>query len=644
MHNSEATTSQPRRAWRRPGLAVQILALAGLLLIVLTLIINAVTVRQVGAATNAQAQTNVTGAANFFKYLLDQKGSATVIDGQLQFGGWIANNNFSIVDAVKDNTATEAVMYQLVDGKLVAIATTLQGADNKRATGAALTGPAADAAKRGDNYLGVNTVQGTNYFGAYTAIRDTSGKPVGLYFTGVPLAQLNQVQQRVTGTIIAVSLVVLLGGLALLLVLLSRLLIQPLGALDTAARRIGAGDYDVRVPVQAQNELGDVARTVNVMVERLTTTAREQAAQAQSLQRQIVQLLDEVSTVAEGDLTVEADVTADALGAVADSFNYMIGELRQIIGRVNQATHQVAASTDQILATTDNLHRSAEQQAARIADTSGAVEAMAESIQQVAENATISAQVARDARTAADAGAQAVSSTVAGMSRIRGQVQETSKKIKRLGESSQEIGQAVQLIEEIAKRTNRLALNAAIQAAMAGEHGKGFAVVAEEVRRLAERTGTATSQIADLVGAIQSETAQAVIAMEEGTREVVAGSRLADDAGQSLQAIDQIVSRLTELSAAISQAAEQQAYASAGIARAMGELSSVTQHNAAETEQAASSAAMLATLADDLRASVATFRLEADQPAGQPNGSDNGHNTAEAALVPAGAGSGVGVN
>jgi twitching motility protein PilJ len=642
MHNPEATTRQSWLVWRRPGLAIQILALAGLLLIVLTLIINYVTVRQISASTNTQAQANVTGAANFFKYLLDQKGSATVIDGQLQFGGWIANNNFSIVDAVKDNTATEAIMYQLIDGKMVAIATTLQGADKGRATSATLTGPAVEAAKRGENYIGANSIQGTDYFGAYTAIRDTSDKPVGLYFTGVPLAQLNQVQQRVTGTIIAVSLVVLLGGLALLFVLLSRLLIRPLGALDAAARRIGAGDYDVRVPVQTRNELGDVADTVNAMVERLTTTAREQATQAQALQRQIVQLLDEVSTVAEGDLTVEADVTTDALGAVADSFNYMIGELRQIIGRVNQAAHQVAASTDQILTTTDSLHRSAEQQVARIADTSGAVEAMAVSIQQVAENATISAQVARDARAAADAGAQAVSSTVAGMGRIRSQVQETSKKIKRLGESSQEIGQAVQLIEEIAKRTNRLALNAAIQAAMAGEHGKGFAVVAEEVRRLAERTGTATSQIAELVSAIQSETAQAVIAMEDGTREVVAGSRLADDAGQSLQAIDQIVGQLAELSEAISLAAEQQAHASAGIALAMGELSAVTQHNATETQQAASSAATLATLADDLRSSVATFRLEPGQPNGHSSG--NGYDAAEVALVPAGAGSRVGVN
>jgi methyl-accepting chemotaxis protein len=250
---------------------------------------------------------------------------------------------------------------------------------------------------------------------------------------------------------------------------------------------------------------------------------------------------------------------------------------------------------------------------------------MAVSIQQVSENAAISAQVARTAREAASNGSQAVTATVEGMVRIRQQVQETAKKIKRLGESSQEIGQAVQLIEEIARRTNRLALNAAIQAAMAGEHGKGFAVVAEEVRRLAERTTAATTQIADLVGAIQSETAGAVIAMEDGTREVVGGSRLADEAGRSLDSIDQIVGQLAELIEAISLAADQQARASAGIARAMSELSTVTQGTAVGSQQAAASVASLATLADDLRESVATFRLDPDYGQNGMNGS-NGHN------------------
>jgi methyl-accepting chemotaxis protein len=310
-------------------------------------------------------------------------------------------------------------------------------------------------------------------------------------------------------------------------------------------------------------------------------------------------------------------VGADALGSVADSFNYMTAELRQIIGRVNAATAQVATSTEEILATTDVLARAAAGQAGRVADTSTAVEAMAVSIQQVSENAAVSADVARAARASAGAGAEAVAATAAGMGRIRVRVQETAKKIKRLGESSQEIGQAIQLIEDIAKRTNRLALNAAIQAAMAGEHGKGFAVVAEEVRRLAERTSVATGQIAGLVGAIQTETAAAVVAMEDGTREVVDGSRLADDAGRSLQQIDAIVGQLAELIEAISLASEQQARASSGIAGAMAEVSQVTQTTTTASDQASQSIAALAALADDLRASVAAFRLD-NAPAGAP--------------------------
>jgi twitching motility protein PilJ len=407
--------------------------------------------------------------------------------------------------------------------------------------------------------------------------------------------------------------------------------------MEAAARRIAGGDYTVRVPTAGEDQFSNLGRTMNQMVEQITDNARRQEAENAALQRQIVQLLDEVGTVAEGDLTIEAEVHDGALGAVADSFNYMITELRGIIGRVNMATQQVGTSTDEILTTTDTLSRSAEQQAARIADTSTAIEEMAVSIQQVSENAAISAQVAREAQSSAQTGAQAVVATVAGMTRIRQQVQETAKKIKRLGEVSQEIGQAVQLIEEIARRTNRLALNAAIQAAMAGEHGKGFAVVAEEVRRLAERTSTATGQITELVNAIQTETAGAVVAMEDGTREVVAGSRLADDAGRSLEAIDQIVDQLAELIEAISLAAEQQARASAGIARAMGELSTVTQGTAVGSQQAATSVASLAALADDLRESIAAFRLEAGTaPNGNGHGYGLGHGSAAEPLIAAG--------
>ncbi len=340
--------------------------------------------------------------------------------------------------------------------------------------------------------------------------------------------------------------------------------------------------------------------------------ASSEAAQNQLLQRQIVQLLDEVSSVAEGNLTVQAEVHDGALGAVADSFNYMIAELRQIIGRVNGATQQVGASSDEILATTDVLSRSAEQQAARIADTSTAVEEMAVSVQQVSENAAISARVAREARDNAAAGTLAVSATIAGMARVRQQVQETTRKIERLATSSQEIDKIVGIIRDVADQTQVLALNAAIQAAAAGEHGKGFAVVADEVRRLAQRTTTASSQIATLVKGIQAETSEAIAAMNEGNDEVTAGAQVAEEAGQKLGEIDSTAAQLAELIEAISLAAEQQARASAGIARAMGEISSVTTSTTAGTQQAASSIAALAALADDLRASVATFRLGAE--------------------------------
>jgi twitching motility protein PilJ len=312
-----------------------------------------------------------------------------------------------------------------------------------------------------------------------------------------------------------------------------------------------------------------VAQAVNGMVDQITSTSREQAEQSNAMQSQIVKLLDEVSSVAEGDLTVEAEVTADALGAVADSFNYMIVELRGIIGRVNNATQQVGNSTDEILATTDVLSRSAEQQAARIADTSTAVEEMAVSIQQVSENAAISAQVAREARATVSTGSKAVAATIEGMSRIREQVQDTAGKIEQLGASSQEIGAIVSLIQEVADQTELLALNAAIEAAMAGEHGRGFAVVAEEVRRLAERTAAASQQIALLVKGIQADTGEAIAAMNAGTNEVSAGAKLAAEAGQSLTRIDATALQLSELIEAISLAAEQQARASAGIARAM---------------------------------------------------------------------------
>jgi twitching motility protein PilJ len=312
-------------------------------------------------------------------------------------------------------------------------------------------------------------------------------------------------------------------------------------------------------------------------------------------------------------------------GAIADSFNYMLDQLRKIIGDVQKATLEVTSSASEIYTSTQHLVDGAEQQAAKIATTSKAVEVMSHSIQQVSENAVQSATVARQALHNARKGNESVKNTIHGMDRIRDQVQETAKRIKRLGESTQEIGQIIQLIDDIADRTSILALNASIQAAMAGEAGRGFAVVAEEVERLADRSTEATKKIAGLVKTIQSETNEAVGAMEKGIQEVVEGSRLAGSAGQALDEIESVSNRLAELIQQISYAATQQARASEGVTEAMTEISSITQDTATGTKQAADAVQGLADLAEELRASVATFRLPGSVPEGRPKHTVNGN-------------------
>lgn len=408
------------------------------------------------------------------------------------------------------------------------------------------------------------------------------------------------------------QIVLAVGLLALALALaywVTRLITGQANALFAMFSEIGMGNYEARATVQSEDEIGQMTGLLNTMVESILTLNKTVEEERDGLQNSLMKLLEEVSEVASGDLTVQAEVTADAAGALADSFNYMILQLREVVTRVQEATLHVSSSASEIQTTAEHLADGSESQASQIVDSSAAIDEMAVSIQQVSDNAVVSANVAEQALQNAKQGAQAVQNTIEGMNRIRDQVQETSKRIKRLGERSQEIGEIVQLIGDIADRTSILALNASIQAARAGEAGRAFVVVAEEVERLADRSSAATKQIASLVNTIQSETNEAVTAMEESTREVVGGSQLADQAGQTLAEIEGVSNRLAELIQSISLASKQQARGSEGLSKAMGEISEVTQQTAAGTKQAAVSINNLAVLADDLRQSVSAFKL-----------------------------------
>ncbi len=371
---------------------------------------------------------------------------------------------------------------------------------------------------------------------------------------------------------------------------------------------IEEGKLDARVPIMTGDELGDMATRFNNMLANTAGLLQSEEERAR-IQTSIMRLLDEVSQVAEGDLTAQAEVTNDVTGAIADSFNFMIEQLREIITNVQDATVQVSSSANEIQTTAEHLAVGSESQAMQIVDTSAAIDEMSVSIQQVSENATLSATVSEQARTNAQLGAEAVRDTIGGMTRVRSQMQDTTKRIKRLEESSQQIGDIVELIDDIADRTSILALNATIQAEMAGESGRSFAVVAEEVDRLAVRATKATQQIALMIRNVQSEMNELVAAMDVTNEEVVNGTMLAEEAGERLNEIESVSERLAILISQISLASKQQARGSETISRAMNDIADVTQQTAAGTKQATASIGNLAELADKLRSSVSTFKL-----------------------------------
>jgi twitching motility protein PilJ len=343
----------------------------------------------------------------------------------------------------------------------------------------------------------------------------------------------------------------------------------------------------------------------------LESRRREAHSKEQNERNQaaILRLLDEMGDLADGDLTVSATVTEDITGAIADSINYAIEALRDLVTTINDTAEKVSSSAQESRGTAMHLAEASEHQAEQITSATGAINKMTAAIDQMSSNATESAEVAQRAVDIAGKGATTVSRTIEGMDSTREQIQETAKRIKRLGESSQEIGDIVELIEDIADQTNILALNAAMQAAMAGEAGRGFAVVADEVQRLAERSTNATKQIEALVKTIQADTNEAVSSMEASTSGVVNGANLAEAAGEALQEIESVSNYIADMTRKIAESAQQQSSEATNINDTMRVIQEITNQTLDGTAQTASSVGLLAETAEELQHSVSGFRL-----------------------------------
>ena len=446
--------------------------------------------------------------------------------------------------------------------------------------------------------------------------RPTDATPVFCAFSPVPRLKgvlvmdvaETEILSPVRGTLLRISFITIcafaLLGLGIWFVA-DRAVVRPILNIREIFDEMGRENYEVRARVLYGDELGRISEALNQMLKNIQESREER----DTMQGSIMNLLEEISGLAEGDLTARAEVTEDFTGAIADSFNEMAEQLSEVVKNVKDVTLQVISTSQEVSRSTENLAETSEMQAVQVSEAIGAINEMSTSIQQVAENAGQSASVSEQSTLHAKEGAEAVRDTNRAMESIREHAQETARAIKRLGESSQEIGNIVQLINDIADRTSILALNASIQAAMAGDAGRGFAVVAEEVQRLAERSTDATKQIDTLIKNIQAEINEAGASMEESIQRVVEGSRLADGARNKLQEIETVSTQLGTLIQSISMASKQQARASEDIAKTMEEVGEISSQTSAASRQTAVSMKSLAQMSAQLNESVSVFRL-----------------------------------
>jgi methyl-accepting chemotaxis protein len=407
--------------------------------------------------------------------------------------------------------------------------------------------------------------------------------------------------------------IVCLGMTLVLLFRLSNKVARPVSELVDYSHKFAAGEYSSRPHIDSDDDFGLIAENFTRSSERISRAVHNQEAQ-ENLQKSVTEFLTVVSQIARGDLTLRGRVTNDALGNVVDSVNYMLDNFAKVLERVRKAAIDVSSSANEILLSSEDMASGAVQQDQEITNTSSAVEELTVSMKQVSNNAEASAEAARRALDAAEQGNRSVRDTLEGMQRIRASVQATAKKIKSLGDRSLEISEIINVINDITEQTNLLALNAAIEAARAGEAGRGFAVVADEVRKLAEHSRAATKDIAALIKAIQAETNEAVVVMEEGTKEVEVGARLADQAGKALDAISSVVRQSAELVQEISLASKQQVRGTEGVANAMQIISNITRQTSQGARQTARTVENMVKLSEQLNEALSQFRISTGGP------------------------------
>jgi twitching motility protein PilJ len=407
---------------------------------------------------------------------------------------------------------------------------------------------------------------------------------------------------------VVIGVILVIAAAAFSYVTVSNRVGKPVKDLTDFSERVGTGDYRARFETDAKDDFGLIADNLNRTMEKASRAVNNMEAQ-ESLQKSVTDFLTITSQIARGDLTLRGKVTADALGNVVDSVNYMLDNFAKVLERVRKAAIDVSSNANEILVSSEEMSRGATQQDQEITNTSSAVEELTVSMKQVSNNAEASAEAARRALDAAEQGNRAVRDTLEGMQRIRASVQATAKKIKSLGDRSLEISEIINVINDITEQTNLLALNAAIEAARAGEAGRGFAVVADEVRKLAEHSRSATKDIAALIKAIQAETNEAVVVMEEGTREVEVGAKLADEAGKALAAISSVVRQSAELVQEISLASKQQVRGTEGVANAMQIISNITRQTSQGARQTARTVETMVKLSEQLNEALSQFRI-----------------------------------